>query len=92
MPPDSKFLMPLMAFIEERGGATCISTDTIKRLWDKIGDIPANVVGVAFQAVPDGIMVVNLIGEEAFKSWDTGTIIKPKEENDGATAPSDPSP
>ena len=82
MPTDTKFLMPLMCFIDERGGATCMTTATIQRLWDKLKDVPAASIGVGFQPVPDGIMLVNLIGGEAFTAWDDGTINKPKEEED----------
>ena len=77
---NDKFLIPLMCFIEERGGATLITNDTTQRLWAKLGELKPEDVCVGIQPVPDGVLVVNLIGEEAIKAWEAGSTPEVKEE------------
>lgn len=85
----SRFLIPLMCFIEERGGATLIPNDTISRLWSKLEGLKGEDICVGMQPVPNGVLVVNLIGKEAIDAWDVG--VTPKEETNGADTPVDPS-
>lgn len=77
MPEESnsnKFLIPLMCFIEERGGATLIPQDTIDRTWDKIKEVKDRNedLMVGFHAVPGGVLIANLLGNDAIAAW-TGT-------------------
>lgn len=88
MPSDNKFLVPLACFIEERGGATLITNDTIRRLWAKIE--AAGDISIGMQPTPEGVLVMNLLGKEALEAWDAGGT--PKEEPNGTPAPLDEGP
>jgi hypothetical protein len=69
---DRRDTLALMTIVHGAGGTLRVPGKVVQEFIEKAAELGNAPVSIGYQLLPDGLLLVNLLGEEEIAAWDAG--------------------